>query len=219
MTLLNLKEVCYEADNTKILDHVSLEIEQGDCVSLVGASGSGKSTLLKLCADLLTATEGELYYKDKPYKDYNPLNLRKKISYCVQLPYLFGDTVYENVAFPFEVRREKVDTDRINQLMGTFGMDESFLHKNIHSLSGGEKQRIALARNLMYTPEVLLLDEATSALDPETAEKVEKYIQSLNTQGTTVVWITHNIEQSQGIFHKRIKMANGRIVEQEVFGR
>ncbi|MGL6174553.1 MAG: ABC transporter ATP-binding protein [Cellulosilyticaceae bacterium] len=219
MSILSIKGVCYEAEHTKILENICLEIKQGECISLIGASGSGKSTLLKICADLIPLTKGTLAYKDKDYQAYNPLELRKKISYCVQLPYLFGDTVYDNLAFPFEVRKEKPNEEKMLEILEAFNLDKGFLHKHINSLSGGEKQRIAIARNLIYRPEILLLDEATSALDPDTANRVEAYIAELNQQGTTIIWITHNLEQSQGIFHKRVTMENGKIIAEEVFTR
>lgn len=219
MPIINLDHISYEADHTLILDNVSLAIDKGECVSLVGASGSGKSTLLKLCADLITPTSGEIAYESKPYTTYNPLSLRKKISYCVQLPYLFGETVYDNLAFPFEIRKERPDKSRMCELLQAFNLDERFLHKGIEGLSGGEKQRIALCRNLMYIPEILLLDEATSALDPDSARVVEDSIYNLNKQGVTILWITHNRDQSEGIFKRRLTMANGKLVEEEVFGQ
>lgn len=217
MTILNVKNIYYKVCNDTILNDVSFQVNEGDCISIVGPSGSGKSTLLKLCADLIPISEGEIIYRNRSYEDYDPLILRKKISYCVQIPYIFGNTVFDNLAFPFTIRKENVDKGRIIELLKIFNMDESFINKNINSLSGGEKQRICIIRSLIYTPDILMLDEATSALDQENAKVVEKYIEKINKQGTTVLWITHNVEQSTRIFNKRLSMESGMIKKLEEF--
>lgn len=216
MSFLELKNIYYENDNNCILNNISINIEKGDCVSIIGASGSGKSTLLKLCADLISPSKGNIYYREKSYLSYNPLELRRKISYCVQIPYLFGSKVYENLEFPFKIRDERVDNSKILALINRFNLDESILEKEITSLSGGEKQRIAIIRNLLYTPEILLLDESTSALDKENAKKVLDYVKELNGQGVTVLWITHNLEESEEIFNKRIYISEGKLEKVEV---
>lgn len=89
MSIIDIKNIYYESDNTKILNGVDLKIEEGDCISVVGSSGSGKSTLLKLCADLISVSRGSIYYRGKDYMKYDPLELRRNISYCVQIPFLY----------------------------------------------------------------------------------------------------------------------------------
>lgn len=216
MSFLELKDIYYEAENSNILNNISIAIEKGDCISIVGPSGSGKSTLLKLCADIISTSKGDIYYGGKSYSSYNPLEIRRKISYCVQIPYLFGNKVYENLEFPFKIRKQKIDNHKILSLINRFNLDESITQKEITSLSGGEKQRISIIRNLLYTPEILLLDESTSALDKENAKKVEDYVKELNRQGVTVLWITHNLDQSEGIFNKRIYISEGKVEKVEV---
>ena len=127
---------------------------------------------------------------------------------------MFGKSVCENLEFPFKIRKEKVNKQRIVKLLERFNIDESFLEKDIISLSGGEKQRISIIRNLLYTPDIILLDEATSSLDLENAKIVEEYVQELNDLGVTVLWITHSMEQSEKIFNKRI--TEGKIKCMEV---
>ena len=217
MNILEIKDLHYETENTSILKGISLEVEEGDCISLIGASGSGKSTILKLCADLIPISKGAICYREKSYTMYNPLELRKKISYCVQIPHLFGEKVYENLEFPFKVRKSNVDDIRILEFLKRFNLEKSILQKEIKSLSGGEKQRLAIIRNLLFTPDILLLDEVTSALDKENAEKVEDYIKELNRQGVTILWITHSIEQSKRIFNKRIVISEGKVQKMEEF--
>ena len=125
-------------------------------------------------------------------------------------------SVCENLEFPFKIRKEKVNKQRIVKLLERFNIDESFLDKDIISLSGGEKQRISIIRNLLYTPDIILLDEATSSLDLENAKIVEEYVQELNDLGVTVLWITHSMEQSEKIFNKRITISEGKIKCMEV---
>ncbi len=215
--ILKLEKIDFIAENEKILDNVNLEIEKGDMVSIVGTSGSGKSTLLKLCSDLISPSNGSLYFNDKSYKNYDPIQLRQKISYCVQIPYLFGDTVYDNLSYPFKIRKEKVDLEIIKEFMKKFNLEEDYINKDINLLSGGEKQRVALIRNLIFKPEVLLLDEVTASLDPENTTVVENIIKEMNSEGVTVVWITHDINQSNSIFNKKITIENGKIANSEVF--
>lgn len=211
MSILSIKDLNYIIDNTKILDNISLEVKKGEIVSIIGSSGSGKSTLLKLCADLISPTKGDIKFKGKSYSTYDPIKLRRQISYCVQIPQLFGDIVESNLVFPFKIRNEEIDYDRINELLERFNLDKRYLSKKINSLSGGEKQRIAIIRNLIYKPEILLLDEATSALDKDNAKIVEEYVKELNYEGVTVLWITHNLNQSERIFNKRIVISDGKI--------
>lgn len=215
MNILSIKDIYYRADNSDILNGISIDVKKGDCVSIVGQSGSGKSTLLKLCADLITASDGRIYYKEKCYTNYKPTELRKSISYCIQIPQLFGNTVYDNLEFPFKIREQKIDLSRIELLLNRFNLDKSYLEKKINSLSGGEKQRIAIIRNLLYTPEILLLDEATSSLDKENALVIQNYVKELNQNGVTILWITHSEEQSKSIFNKRIFVSEGKISKVE----
>lgn len=216
MTILSIKDVIYKWKDVEILKNISFNIEKGDCISIVGKSGSGKSTILKVIADLLPISSGNLYFNGKCYTSYNPIELRRKISYCIQTPILFGENVYENLELPFKIRNEKIDKFRVIELLEKFNLNESILENNINSLSGGEKQRISIIRNLLYKPDILLLDEATSALDEENTKVIEEYIKELNRLGVTILWITHSIEQSQGIFNKRITITDGRVEEVEV---
>ncbi|WP_042273375.1 ABC transporter ATP-binding protein [[Clostridium] dakarense] len=215
MNILSVKDVYYKVDKLDIIKGISIDIKKDDCISIVGQSGSGKSTLLKLCADLIPITSGSIYYKEKCYTNYNPIELRKSISYCIQTPILFGNNVYDNLEFPFKIRNEKVDINRINYLLEKLNLDKSYLQKDIKTLSGGEKQRIAIIRNLLYIPEILLLDEITASLDKENTIIVENYIKELNESGVTVLWITHSDEQSKSIFNKRIFISQGEVIKVE----
>lgn len=172
------------------MENISIEVDSGDFISIIGPSGSGKSTFLKLCSDLISPTKGYIKYKDKYFSDYDPIELRKNIAYCFQTPYLFGNTVMDNISFTYSIRDKNVDLDRVNELFYIFNLNEDNLKKDVSNLSGGEKQRIALIRSLLFDPEVLLLDEVTSALDVDNTLIVENVINSLNKKGTTILWVT-----------------------------
>ncbi len=216
MKILKLNNIYYDVGHDKnIINGVSLEVNKGDCISIIGESGSGKSTLMKICADLIKATKGSIKYIDKEYERYEPTELRKEISYCTQSAYLFGQTVYDNLEFPFKIRKESADKNRIIHFLNLFNLDESYLDKSVASLSGGEKQRIAFIRNIIFLPKVLLLDEITAALDISNTKIIEDYVKEINNQGVTVLWITHSEEQSTSIFNKRMVFSKGKIEKME----
>lgn len=216
MALLQFENVSYVYDGKAILDDICVNIQPGEFISVVGPSGSGKSTFLKLCSNLISPTGGVVSYKEKNIWEYNPVELRKKIAYCFQTPYLFGDSVMENVAFPYSLRNSKPERNRINELFALFNLPIEILDTDVKNLSGGEKQRIALIRSLLFKPEVLLLDEATSALDTDNAQIVENVISTLNNDGMTILWVTHNLEQSRKYANRILTIETGRIKSTEV---
>lgn len=216
MNLLEFKNVTYKDGENIVLKDISTVIESGEFVSIIGPSGSGKSSFLKLCCHLISPSEGRIIYNGKEILQYDPIELRRNISYCFQMPYLFGDTVEDNMVFPYSIRNQKVNRERVYELFSLFKLDKEYLKKDISKLSGGEKQKIALIRNLIFKPEVLLLDEVTSALDMENILIVENVIKNLNNEGVTILWITHNIEQSRRHANKVLQFENGQIKYQEV---
>jgi len=216
LPLLDLKDVSFVNDDKTILKNVSFVVEAGDFISIVGPSGSGKSTLLKLCSHLISPTGGNIFYKGVNMNEYIPTELRKSIAYCSQLPYLFGNSVKENLDFPFSIRNMPFNESRVKELFSLFNIPFTFLNADVQNLSGGEKQRVSLVRTLLFLPEVLLLDEVTSALDSENTRMAEDAISSLNNEGITVLWITHDPEQSQKYANKIITLEAGEIKSLEV---
>lgn len=216
MSILNFNNVNFTNGEKTILKDINFEIEKGDYVTIIGPSGGGKSTLLKLCNNLISPSQGSIYYNNKNIMEYNPVDLRKDISYCLQIPYLFGETVMDNLSFPFKIRNSKINMDKIHELTYKFKIRKDILNEKILNLSGGEKQRISLMRTLMHTPNVLLLDEVTSSLDAENTSIVEDIIKDLNHNGVTILWITHNREQSLKYANKRINLNSGKLIDLEV---
>lgn len=216
MSLLEFKDVSYTGDHRIILNSISINIALGDFISVIGPSGSGKSTFLKLCCHLITPSQGEILYKSKNIFEYDPLELRKNIAYSFQTPYLFGNIVEDNLSFPYSIRNIKTDWHRINEMLSLLHFEEGFLKKEIKNLSGGEKQRIALIRTLLFRPKILLLDEVTSALDADNALIVENLISSFHREGMAVLWITHHPGQGRNFANKVLTIENGTIKSLEV---
>lgn len=216
LELLEFQNVFYRQENQDILKDVSVSIDPGDYISIVGPSGSGKSTFLKLCCHLISPTQGMIRYKGKSIMEYDPMEFRRNVAYCFQTPYLFGQRVIDNISFPYSIRNQKVDFNRVEELFSLFSLDKNYLQKEIQNLSGGEKQRIALIRTLLFNPEILLLDEGTSALDVDNTFIVENVIRSFNQKGTTILWITHNPKQSKRNANKVLTIDSGRIQSLEV---
>lgn len=216
MTYLELSNINYIIDNRPILKGIDLSIGQGDYIAIVGRSGSGKSSLLKLIGDLISPSSGSRAFKGLDYESYRPTDLRRSIAYCFQSPYLFGETILDNLSFPYKIRRQEADLGRIRYLMELFQLDGLDLDRSKAGLSGGELQRLALIRSLIFRPEVLLLDEVTSALDGETTSLVNSIIGNLKQEGTTIVAVSHKPSEIMGQINKLLELESGQIIRREV---
>lgn len=191
--LLKITNLNYTVDNKEILKNISFTVDTGDLITISGPSGSGKSTLLKLIANMIEKTSGEIIFDDKKMEDYSPTIYRQEISYFFQNPVLFDQTVKDNLIFPYTIRQLPFDETHAVNLLEEVKLSKDYLNKTIESLSGGEKQRIAFVRNLLFQPRILLLDEVTSALDQENSDIIHQIIKKLNQNNQmTILWITHN---------------------------
>ena len=193
MSILSLTDISYQVEQRQILNKVNLEVQAGDFLTLTGPSGGGKSTLLKIIASLISPSEGEIIFEGQNQRDYEITTYRQLVSYCFQQPSLFGQTVADNLQFPFVIRNEASSQVQIEQALTKVNLPTSYLNKNITELSGGEKQRVALLRNTMFLPKILLLDEVTVGLDARSIEIVHQFIKQLwQEAGLTIIQITHN---------------------------
>ncbi|ANS45271.1 iron efflux ABC transporter ATP-binding subunit FetA [Serratia inhibens] len=194
--ILLLDDIHYQIDDQVILDSVSFGLKQGEFKLITGPSGCGKSTLLKIVSSLIDPTRGKIIFDGKPITDMSPEEYRQQVSYCFQTPALFGDTVYDNIALPYLIRKQKPDEQKMKADLARFGLAENKLGKSVNELSGGEKQRISLIRNLQFMPKVLLLDEITSALDEDNKRNVNEIIHQLVSQhGVAALWVTHDKDE------------------------
>ncbi|MFA6148063.1 MAG: ATP-binding cassette domain-containing protein [bacterium] len=201
------------------LDIEELTIVKGRLYTLTGPNGAGKSTLLGILAFLAPPTSGEVFYAGKRV-DWNPAALeeyRRKVTLLHQSPYLFGGSVHDNVAFGLKVRgiHGEDQRSRIDEALDTVGLRD-FRGRKARELSGGESQRVAMARALALNPEVLLLDEPLANIDRETAGLLETVIASLPARGTTVVMTTHDPDHAGRLNGESILLERGRHVLQSL---
>lgn len=194
--LLQLRKVGYQAGATKILNNISFMLNAGEFKLITGPSGCGKSTLLKIVASLISPDTGDILFEGEEIATLKPETYRQQVSYCAQTPVLFGDTVYDNLIFPWQIRNKTPEPKAFLADLAQFELPETILQKNITALSGGEKQRISLIRNLQFLPQVLLLDEITSALDESNKRNVNEIIHHYaRDKQTGVLWVTHDKDE------------------------
>ncbi|WP_282926551.1 ABC transporter ATP-binding protein [Helcococcus kunzii] len=218
MELIKIENLSLEVPKQKILDDISFSIHKGQFTSINGPSGSGKSTILRILARLTKESSGNIYFEDKDMYQYEYTDYRKEVSYVIQNPQLFGETIRDNLSFPAKVRNQEFDENRAKSLLDRLGLGHMNLDKSVDSLSGGEKQRIGLIRNLMYPPKVLLLDEVTSSLDDDSSELVWDFLfEEAKKSDITLVWVSHDEHEQnmaeQKIYLKKGKMAKGEMNE------
>lgn len=194
--MLKTEHISFQVEEQTILSDITIFFDKGSHTTITGPSGSGKSTLLKLLASLLTPTKGKVLLNDQDIMALAPENYRMQVSYCFQQPSLFGETVRDNFMFPYEVRKKEFQENHVLNLLKEVKLPESYLDKKITELSGGEKQRVALIRNVIFLPEVLLLDEVTAGLDEESKAIVNQWLLKLNQEkNVTLIRVTHDPEE------------------------
>jgi len=196
-----------------IVQDVSLEVYRGELLALVGPSGSGKSSLLRLLNRLDEPTSGTVFLEDQDYRQIAPQELRQRVGMVTQRPFLFPGDVASNLRFGPAQRGETLPDSEIASLLERVGLS-GFAARNVANLSGGEQQRVSLARALANRPEILLLDEPTSALDEEAKIGVEDLIRSLvSAHGYTFVLVTHDRGQARRLCDRVAIIEAGRLVQ------
>ncbi len=219
---VNLKKYYGKKPNiTKALDGVSLSVEQGEFVSIIGTSGSGKSTLLNMLGGLDTPDSGDIVIRGKKIAKMNDEQLsifrRRNIGFVFQnynlVPIL---NVYQNVVLPIELDGNPVDKDYVGRIIRMLHLEEK-LNNLPNNLSGGQQQRVAIARALASKPAIILADEPTGNLDSRTSLEVMELLRMTSTEfNQTLVMITHNPEIAQ-VADRMIRIEDGKIAsEREV---
>lgn len=208
----------FKLNNIKYKDILSidkLEIKEGVITCILGESGSGKTTLLRLLNDLISPTEGKIYYKDKNIMDINPVELRRKVLMLGQTSVTFEGTVKENlnIALNFS-EKENASDDILRKYLDIVNLNKS-LEDNAKEMSGGERQRLSLARVLLLDGEVLLLDEPSSSLDESTEkfviESVSKYVKANNK---SLVMVTHSSSIAKEYGDEIVKIKKGGTIDE-----
>ena len=195
-----------------LVEDVTFEVQTGEVLAIVGPSGSGKSSLLRLLNRLDEPTSGTVYVEGTDYRQIPPRALRRKLGLVNQRPYLFPGTVAQNLQFGPLQHGESLSQDAIEQLLASVGL-KGYASRDVANLSGGEAQRVSVARTLANSPLVLLLDEPTSALDETSKLEVESSIDNVvHNQGLTCVLVTHDTAQAARLAARALLLEAGRIV-------
>lgn len=201
--------------NVKFLDVLSidyLEINTGEVTSIIGESGTGKSTLAKLLNKMITPDSGTIYYQGKDLATYDPIKLRREVVMLSQTPLIFEGTIEENLQMGLRFSGKELATkDEMKEKLNDMELNKT-LDVPINKLSGGEKQRIALARVALMKPDVYILDEPTSALDDSTEDDViQTFIEHAKDANQTVLIITHSETLAKTYGDRIITIKRGEI--------
>lgn len=209
--LLQVKHLSYEVQDQKILLDINFEVVKGERLAIFGPSGAGKSTLIRLLNRLDEPSSGTVYLDGIDFREIPPRQIRRRLGLVMQRPYLFPGTVADNLRFGPAAHGETLDDSAIQRLLA--GVDlEGFGQRDVSKLSGGEAQRVSLARTLANQPEVLLLDEPTSSLDRAAMQEVEETILSvLQTQNVTCILVTHDQQQVQRMADRVLMLREGKV--------
>jgi len=190
------------------LANVTTAIPAGGITVIVGPSGAGKSTLLRLCNRLEVPTSGIVRYEDDDIATLDPLALRRRVGMVFQRATLFAGTVRDNLL----VAQPQATEALLVEALGQVALTEAFLDRDGGALSGGEAQRVCLARTLVTEPGALLMDEPTSALDIDNSMLLERSARLLAERGVVIAWVTHDLAQAGRIADHTIKLEAGRVV-------
>lgn len=195
-----------------LVDGLSVQITPGEVLAVVGPSGAGKSSFLRLLNRLDEPTGGTVLLDGKDYRGFAPQELRRRVGMVMQTAYLFAGYVGANIAFGPRQRGKSLTSEQIAALLDRVGLP-GYQGRDVGNLSGGEAQRVSLARTLANAPEALLLDEPTSALDEASARGIEELLLSIiQERRMTCVIVTHNIAQAARISSRAMVLKAGRLV-------
>ena len=214
--IVEFKNVSYTVGGRRILDGINLTIEEGETVVLLGRSGSGKTTLLKMVNRIIEPTSGEIFFEAKPVSGQDPIKLRRRIGYVIQDAGLFPHvTVAGNVGLVPGLEGWHTDkiAARTSELLNMVGLPpETYAGRYPRKLSGGEKQRVGIARALAANPPLLLLDEPFAALDPVTRfEMQQQFLRLRDKLRKTSIFVTHDIREALMLASRIALLKDGKL--------
>lgn len=200
-------------EGRQILQNLSFSVQEGECLAMVGPSGSGKSVLFKILNRLVEPSAGLIELFGTDISTIDPVALRRRVCLVGQLPTLFEGTVTQNLEYPFSFKNNlSLKKPDFSSLLELVGLAPSFLARDAQKLSGGEQQRVCIARALALNPDVLLLDEPTSALDQKSVNVVETAIYQINKlEGRTILMATHDLALAKRLGERTLNLVEGRI--------
>lgn len=211
--MIKIRDLLIQRNKRDVLCVDSLDIQRGETLTIVGPNGAGKSTLLLALAHLLKPARGDIKFDGKSVNKWNDLEYRRKISFVFQAPLLMDMTVEQNVALGLKFRgASKEETrQRVGRWIKVMGI-EPLSKRRAGQLSGGEAQRVSLARAFVLEPELLLLDEPFAALDPPTRAKlIEDLSVILDKEHRTAVFVTHNLSEAARLNHRIAVVIEGKL--------
>lgn len=203
---LEIKRLVRDYGTKRVLDLEEVTIEKGTRTAIIGPNGAGKSTLLNIVSRIDSASEGEVVYESE-----DP----RLVTQVFQQPYMLRTSVERNIQYPLRLRNwpEEGMKKRSNELMEDLGLLD-LRHQKAWKLSGGETQKVALARALSFQPSLLLLDEPTANIDPATTAEIEEMLLKINREeGTTILFVTHNLAQARRVCNRLLFLDKGKLVE------
>jgi ABC-type multidrug transport system fused ATPase/permease subunit len=216
-SMIELKDIVFSYGEKKVLDNISILAKKGESIALVGKSGCGKSTIAKLLLGFYESHEGDIFIDGKSISNYSLSELRNKIAYVPQNPYLFDGSIMDNIRYG---RLDSTDEEIVNSAKAANAHDfiieqaagyDTLIGEGGANLSGGQKQRIAIARAINKGSSVLLLDEATSALDSESEEKITQAIEEIMKEKTVLI-IAHRLSTIKNV-GKIYLIDEGKVLE------
>jgi ABC-type methionine transport system ATPase subunit len=212
-----LDRVTQTRGDRTVLRELSVAFPAGELTALIGPSGSGKTSLLRLLNRLDDPDSGAIAFEGRPLRSYPVRELRRRVGFVFQAPTMFAGTVAENLRIAHRLAGPAAValTDaQIAEMLATVELDAGYAAREARDLSGGEKQRVALARTLVTHPAVLLLDEPTAALDPEVADRLMQTLGRLRDRvGVTIVMVTHRLVEAKLAATHTVMLEAGRVVE------
>ncbi|MFX0125941.1 MAG: phosphate ABC transporter ATP-binding protein [Candidatus Hodarchaeota archaeon] len=208
-----LHNVSFEIDSNQILKNISVKIDRKGITGIIGPSGSGKSTFLRLLNRLISASTGKINLEGRDYDKIPVRELRKRIGLVQQRPFLFPETVRDNLMYGPRIWGNNISEQDLEKLLEKVALPKDFLDRNVDTLSGGEQQRVSVARSLANDPEILLLDEPTSSLDIVSEEILEDTIKKLSQNGIKIIIVTHSLEQTNRLTDQLLFLTDGEFKE------
>lgn len=198
-----------------ILKDVSLAFIENKITALIGPSGSGKSTLLRCLNRLWEPPSSSVFLDGEDITGVDVIQLRQRVGMVLQSAILFPGTIADNILYGPALRGETLSRERIQELLEMVSLEKELIDKPADALSGGQAQRVSIARTLANNPEVLLLDEPTSALDPAATRDIEETLVNLRSQfGLTVILVSHSLDQVERVADQSALLVKGELVEQ-----
>lgn len=221
-TIVSLKDIFIKFDGEVILNHINLDINEKEFVTILGPSGCGKTTTLRIIGGFVEPDSGDVIFGGKRINGTPPN--KRNVNTVFQKYSLFPHlNVFDNVAFGLKLKKMPKDEikKRVTDMLATVDL-KGYEKRSVAKLSGGQQQRVAIARALALEPDILCFDEPTSALDPELTGEVLRVIKDLKAAGSTMIVVTHEMEFAKNVSDKVLFMSEGVIEEygtpEEVFG-